>query len=113
MDADDALVAAGHGITDLLKLPTARDEATDLELTAGVGRLWQKVALWRPGAVVFIYRRAARIAAGRTLTAHWGQLDGVAIGGRPCFLMPGPYAAAEEVAEGLNLLRNVASSLRE
>ena len=33
--ADDALMAAGHGITDLLKIPTARDEATDAELTAG------------------------------------------------------------------------------
>lgn len=112
-DADDALVAAGHGLTDLLKLPTARDEATDLALTAGVGQLWQKVALWRPGAVVFIYRRAARIAAGRALTARWGQLDGVAIGGRPCVLMPGPYARSEEVADGLNLLRNLAASLRD
>src|SRR2546422_9445109 len=26
--ADDALMAAGHGITDLLKVPTPRDEAT-------------------------------------------------------------------------------------
>jgi TDG/mug DNA glycosylase family protein len=112
-DADDALVAGSHGITDLLKLPTARDEATDLELTAGVGGLWQKVALWRPGAVVFIYRRAARIAAGRALTARWGRLDGVAIGGRPCFLMPGPYAPREEVTAGLNLLRNLAASLRD
>ena len=34
--ADDALMAAGHGITDLLKLPTARDVATDAQLTAGV-----------------------------------------------------------------------------
>src|SRR4051794_28524215 len=35
--ADDALMAAGHGITDLLKLPTPRDTASDAELTAGVG----------------------------------------------------------------------------
>ena len=27
--ADDALMAAGHGITDLLKVPTPRDEASD------------------------------------------------------------------------------------
>ncbi len=46
--ADDALVAAGHGITDLIKTPTPRDTATDAELTAGVGALWQKIALWRP-----------------------------------------------------------------
>jgi TDG/mug DNA glycosylase family protein len=109
--ADDALVAAGHGITDLLKRPTPRDVATDAELTAGVGPLWQKIALWRPAAVVFIYKRAASIAAGRPLTEPWGQLTGVALGGRPCFLMPGPYAPTEEVDEGLNFLRNLAAAL--
>ena len=109
--ADDALVAAGHGITDLLKVPTARDEATDADLTAGIGPLWQKIALWRPAAVVFIYKRAASIAAGRPLEEPWGQLPGVALGGRPCFLMPGPYAPTESVDEGLNLLRNLAASL--
>ena len=111
VDADDALVAAGHGITDLLKRPTPRDTASDAELTAGVGALWQKIAVWRPGAVVFIYRRAATTSAGRDLQERWGQLHGVALSGRPCFLMPGPYAAAEEVDEGLNLLRNLASAL--
>jgi len=109
--ADDALVAAGHGITDLRKLPTARDEATDEELREGVGPLWRKIALWRPGAVVFIYKRAAEVAAGRALSESWGRLPGVALAGRPCFLMPGPYASTEGVDEGLNLLRNLAASL--
>jgi double-stranded uracil-DNA glycosylase len=109
--ADDALVAAGHGITDLLKVPTARDDATDATLTAGVGPLWQKVAIWRPGAIVFVYKRAAEIVAGRKLEEAWGQLVGVALSGRPCFLMPGPYAARKEVDEGLNYLRNLAVSL--
>jgi len=109
--ADDALVAAGHGITDLLKLPTARDDATDATLTAGVGPLWQKIAIWRPAAVVFVYKRAAEIAAGRRLEETWGQLHGVALAGRPCFLMPGPYAPRGEVDEGLNFLRNLAASL--
>ena len=109
--ADDALTAAGHGITDLIKLPTARDEASDADLRAGVGLLWQKVAIWRPAAVVFVYKRAAEIAAGRKLREPWGQLAGVALGGRPCFLMPGPYAPVEEVDEGLNLLRNLLASL--
>jgi TDG/mug DNA glycosylase family protein len=111
--ADDALVAAGHGISDLRKEPSARDDASDAELTAGVGALWQKIALWRPGAVVFIYKRAATISAGRELPERWGQLAGVALGGRPCFLMPGPYAPAEEVDEGLNLLRNLATALAD
>ena len=109
--ADDALVATGHGITDLLKVPTPRDEATDAELTAGVGPLWQKIALWRPAAVVFVYKRAASICAGRSLAEPWGQLAGVALGGRPCFLMPGPYAPVPEVDAGLNFLRNLAAAL--
>lgn len=109
--ADDALLAAGHGITDLRKTPTARDTASDAELTAGVGALWQKVALWRPAAVVFIYKRVATTCAGRALESRWGHLDGVALGGRPCFLMPGPYAPIPEVDEGLNYLRNLAAAL--
>ena len=59
--------------------------------------------------MVFIYKRAATIAAGRELKESWGQLVGVALAGRPCFLMPGPYAPTEQVDEGLNLLRNLAS----
>jgi TDG/mug DNA glycosylase family protein len=110
-EADDALLAAGHGITDLIKRPSPRDEATDEELRHGVGPLWQKIALWRPGAIVFIYKRAAQVAAGRTVDEPWGQIEGVALAGRPCFLMPGPYASTEQVDEGLNLLRNLAASL--
>jgi TDG/mug DNA glycosylase family protein len=109
--ADDHLVAAGHGITDLLKVPTARDVATDAQLTSGVGPLWQKIALWRPAAIVFIYKRAATISAGRALIESWGQLPGVALAGRPCFLMPGPYAPVDQVDQGLNFLRNLAAAL--
>ena len=109
--ADDALVAAGHGITDLIKAPTPRDVATDAELTAGVGPLWQKVALWRPAAVIFIYKRAAEIAAGRRLAEHWGPLAGVALAGRPCLLMPGPYRPAAEVAEAMAFLRGLSGIL--
>jgi TDG/mug DNA glycosylase family protein len=108
---DDALVAAGHGITDLHKAPTARDDASDAELTAGVGALWQKVAVWRPGAVVFVYKRAAQIAAGRPLAERFGLLEGVALAARPGFLMPGPYAPRDEVDAGLELLRRLSAAL--
>ena len=93
--ADDALVAAGHGITDLIKAPTPRDTASDALLRAGVGALWQKIAIWRPAAVVFIYKRGAEVVAGRPIAEAWGHLPGVALAGRPCFLMPGPYAPVE------------------
>lgn len=109
--ADDGLAQAGHGITDLIKDVTPRDVATDARLTAGVGPLWQKVTIWRPGAVVFIYKRAASIAAGRPLAEEWGQLSGVALGGRPCFLMPSPYAPREIVDVAVGFLRNLAAAL--
>jgi hypothetical protein len=109
--ADEALVAAGHGITDLVKTPAGDLDATPTELNAGVGALWQKVALWRPAAIVFLEQRVASVAAGRPLTATWGPLEGVALGGRPCFLMPDAYAPTEDVDEGLNFLRNLAASL--
>jgi hypothetical protein len=109
--ADDALMAHGHGITDLLKAPGIPADISNAALTAGVGPLWQKVAIWRPAAIVFIDRREAEIAAGRRLDERWGQLHGVALSGRPCFLLPGRDASSEEIAEGLNLLRNLAASL--
>lgn len=109
--ADDALLAAGHGITDLRKAPSTRDDATDAELTAGVGVLWQKISVWRPAAIVFIYKRAAAICAGRQLEEPWGQLTDMALAGRPCFLMPGPYAPVQDVDAGLNFLRNLAAAL--
>jgi hypothetical protein len=104
-------MAAGHGITDLVKQPTPRDDASDALLTAGVGPLWQKIAIWRPAAIVFVYKRAASVCAGRKLDEPWGQLEGVALAGRPCFLMPGPYASAGDVTQGLNFLANLAAAL--
>jgi double-stranded uracil-DNA glycosylase len=109
--ADDALVAAGHGITDLLKLPSARDDADDATLRVGVGPLWQKVAIWRPAAVVFIYKRAAEACAGRRIPEPWGHVEGMALAARPCFLMPGPYAPRADVEEGLNVIRNLRSAI--
>lgn len=109
--ADDALVAAGHGITDLLKLPSARDEADNATLRLGVGPLWQKIAVWRPAAVVFIYKRAAEACAGHPLAEPWGHVEGLAMAARPCFLMPGPYASRGDVDEGLNVIRNLRSAI--
>ena len=109
--ADDALVAEGHGITDLLKLPSARDEAHDDTLRAGVGPLWQKIALWRPAAVVFVYKRAAEACAGGRITESWGHVEGLALAARPCFLMPAPYAPRADVDVGLSVIRNLKGAI--
>ncbi len=103
-----ALVAAARTHDVVVRI---RDTATDQILRAGVAPLWHKISVWRPAAVVFVYKRAAEIAAGRSLAEPWGQLVGVALSGRPCFLMPGPYAPSGEVAAGLNLIRNLGASL--
>lgn len=102
--ADEALVAAGHGMTCLVA-PWADD------LRPGVGALWQKVAIWRPGAVVFVDRSVAEAAAGRPLREPWGHLAGVALSGRPCVLLPGSDADREQLEESANFLRNLSASL--
>ena len=78
-----------------------------MELRAGVGPLFQRVAIWRPAAVVFVYKRGAEACAARSIPEPWGRVDGLALAARPCFLMPGPYAARDEVDAGLNLIRNL------
>ncbi len=110
--ADDALVAAGHGITDVLKVPTPRDVASPTDLRAGVGPLWQKAALWRPAAIVFVYKRAAEACADRPIREPWGLVEGFALAARPCVLMPGPYAPRADVEAGVNFLRNLGAAIR-
>ena len=110
--ADDALMAAGHGITDLLKIPTARDEATDAALTAGRRSALAEDRDLAPGrGRVHLQARGDHLRRPARSTEPWGHLPGVALAGRPCFLMPGPYAPIEQVDEGLNFLRNLASAL--
>jgi hypothetical protein len=106
--ADDTLAARGHGLTDLLKRPGPWHEASDAELMAGVGPLWQKAAIWRPAAIVFIESRSAGAAAGRAVHEPWGRLADVALAGRPCLLLPGLDRPATEVEAGLAFFRDLA-----
>lgn len=117
--ADDALVAQGHGFALMDPRPRtpAADGAgpdrgpTDAELRAAVGPLWQRIALWRPAAVVFVSDRAARAAAGGRLPVPWGVLGSVALAGRPCILLPPPDAADESERVAIDLLRNLLAAL--
>ncbi len=123
--ADDSLVAMGHGFAVMDPRPRSTDRSdevgpgdavdsrgpTDAELTAAVGPLWQRIALWRPAAIVFVSARAARAAAGRPLPVPWGVLDSVALAGRPCLLLPPEDAAQESERVAIDLLRNLLSVL--
>lgn len=90
---DESFARAGHGLTDLVKRPTA--SAADLdprELEAGVDALREKIQAWKPGLVLFAFRQAARQVLGPAVRAGKGpELDGV-----PTFLLSGPYAPRHE-----------------
>jgi TDG/mug DNA glycosylase family protein len=62
----DALLAAGIGITNLVAAATARaDELSDEEIRAGVPRLEQMIARWRPPVAAVLGVSAYRVAFSR------------------------------------------------
>ena len=67
--------------------------------------------MWRPAAVVFVYKRAAEACAGRPIPEPWGAVEAMALAARPCFLMPGPYASRDDVDAGLTVIRNLRSAI--
>ena len=102
----------GHGITDLLKVVSPRDEAIGPGVCGRAsGRSGRRSPSGdRPPSCSSTSGRA-NAAAGRDLPEPWGHLQDVALAGRPCVLMPGPYATTEQVDEGVNFLRNLVSAL--
>jgi TDG/mug DNA glycosylase family protein len=81
-----AALAAGIGMTDLVKRATPRaDELTRDEYRAGVGRVARLVEWLQPGAVCFVGLAGWRAAVDRKAVAG-EQPDG--IGGRPAYVMP-------------------------
>src|SRR5687768_13996802 len=63
---DDAFVAAGNGLSDLVKRPTVTaDELTAGELSAGVAELRRKIRDWWPGLILFVYRPPAEYLLGK------------------------------------------------
>jgi double-stranded uracil-DNA glycosylase len=109
---DDAFGAAGNGLTDLVKRPTAAaNQLPAAELVAGRAALLDKVRAWRPGMLLFAFRPPAEALLGKSIAPGRGpDLEGI-----PTFLLSGPYApggvAADIDAELLAVLRDVQSSV--
>ncbi len=81
-----AALAAGIGMTDLVKRATPRaDELTRDEYRAGLARVERMVQWLQPGAVCFVGLAGWRAAVDRKAVAGV-QPD--AIGGRPAYVMP-------------------------
>jgi TDG/mug DNA glycosylase family protein len=88
---DQAFEAAGNGLTDIVKRPSASAEGISSdEYAAGARRLARNLERWQPGLVLFAFRPPAERLVGRNVRPGVGpSLDGV-----PTFLMAGPYAAS-------------------
>lgn len=102
---DEAFVRRGHGLTDLVKRPTrSASELSREELRAGVDDLRRKVGRWRPGLILFPFKRAAALAVDDS-TMRPGR--GAPFEGVPTFLLSGPYAARSEAHRADAELREV------
>lgn len=83
------LLAAGIGITNLVRRATARaDELTDDEVRSGLPAVEALAARWQPDRVAFLGLGAYRVATGDR-RAVVGPLERL-VGGRPSWLLPNP-----------------------
>jgi TDG/mug DNA glycosylase family protein len=85
----DELLAAGIGITNLVARATARaDELTDQEIRAGVPRLEELIARWRPRVAAVLGVTAYRVAFSRPKAVVGRQPEMLA--GAVLWVLPNP-----------------------
>jgi TDG/mug DNA glycosylase family protein len=85
----DEVLAAGLGITNLVRRATARaDELTDEELRAGLSDVAALAEHWQPIWVALLGMSAYRVASGRRTAVVGPQED--RLGGVPVWLLPNP-----------------------
>lgn len=100
---DDVGFAKGIGFTDIIKRPTAR--AKDLPLAEyehGRELLRGKLERYRPGLVIFTFKKPAEVVCGRF--AGNGFAAGLAVDGIEAFVMPGPYESASTATSTMDTL---------
>lgn len=93
-EEDVAFRELGHGISDVVKRATSSSgEVSAAELQAGVELLRKKIHSWKPGLVLFAFKKAAEAALE---TRQVAPGPGPKIEGVPTFLLNGPYSAKAE-----------------
>ena len=102
---DDAAVLRGVGFTDIVKRPTARaDEVSPAEMAAGVRLLGQRLEASKPRVIIFTFKKTAEVLFGRFPGS--GFNDNFSLAGARCYVMPSPFAPADEVDARLTELRD-------
>jgi len=106
---DDAFVAAGNGLTDVVKRPTASAaEVSPRELADGADMLNRKIRRWTPGLLLFAFRPPAEALFGRDVRPGVvGEFESV-----PGFLLSGPFAATAEQRKIDGELRRLLHTMR-
>ncbi len=90
---DEAFVAAGNGLTDLVKRPTTTaTEVASEELHEGGEALRKKVREWRPRLILFAFRPPAEALLGPSVRPGVGPL----FAGAATFLLSAPYTRRAE-----------------
>lgn len=91
---DERWQAAGHGLTDIVKRPTASArEVARSEMVTGADLLRAKLVAWKPSLILFPFLAAAEAVLGSKPPPGPGPL----VEGIPTFRLAGPYAPAAEV----------------
>jgi len=102
---DDAALLRGVGFTDIVKRPTARaDEVTPAEMAAGARLLEERLEPSKPRVIIFTFKKTAEVLFGRFPGA--GFKDSFSLAGARCYVMPSPFAPADEVDTRLIELRD-------
>jgi TDG/mug DNA glycosylase family protein len=98
---DERWQAAGNGLSDVVKRPTAAaSSVSDDEMTAGAEALRAKLVDWKPGLILFPFLASAAAVLGSPPSVGRGP----AVDGIPTFRMEGPYASSSKVEHNVREL---------
>lgn len=110
---DQLLVANRLGITDLVKVPSARADSLDAaDIAYGRRQLRKKIRDLKPKIVCSVYKGALEELCEARFTNQWGPLDARVEGSR-LFIMPFPYRPKHEVSRHMRQLRRSIEEARQ
>lgn len=100
---DDAAFNAGIGFTDVIKRPTPSAKGLpEAEFAYGKTQLLEKLRLYQPRWVFFVFKKSAETLFGRF--PGNGFVSGLRLGESQVFVMPGPMEAVASASNTLNSL---------
>ncbi len=101
---DESFVAAGNGLTDIIKRPTpSADDLRATEIEHGADVLRSKLSAWEPSLAVFAFKLPAEALLGVGVEPGPGPL----CMGVPTFRLAAPYARTAHVLENERDLRRL------